>query len=232
MLIIAQARSKAYRKAYTRCSDELSGDVMGAKVAALKAALDTHGFDPLNEDECDDLDYCTVPGAAAPKDVGTRVFFSWVLTVILVIASVIVGRNAYQSELHSPENVDIQIVEKAQHFEPSAVYYINGRYVIELEYQIESEKLGVEYIEMKVHVSDKEGNELGTIRSSLSNLEIEKGEKAIVKTNMEDDKLEKDDFFAELYDAELKDLEFEFEIGTIRFSDGKSYNNKEYNKFS
>lgn len=228
MLIIAQASSKAYRKAYTKCSDELSGDVMGSKVAALKVALDAHGFDPLDEDECDDLDYCTVPGAAAPADLGLRLFISWALTVILVIASVVVGRDAYQSELHSPENVDIQIVEKTQQFEPSAVYYINGRYIIELDYQIESEKLGVEYIEMKVHVSDKKGNELGTVRATLSNLEIEKGEKAIIKASWEENNLNENEFFAKLYDMNLEDLKFEYEIGSIQFSDGKYYRNKDF----
>ena len=227
LLIIAQASSRAYERAYLKYSDQLSGDVMGSKVAALKAALDKHGFEPLDEDECDDLDYCTVPGAAPLKDRGARNILSWALAILLIIASAITGYLGYQSALHSPKNVDIQVVEKNQYFDADADFYINGCYVIELDYQIESEKLGVEYIEMKVHVYDKAGNELGTIRSTLSNLEIEQNETVTITTNLKEGQPDQNEFFTELYNAELKDLKFEFEIGSIKFSDGEYYTSKD-----
>ena len=225
LLILAMRSTKAYEQAYQDCSDTLSKDVMKAKVDELKAALEKHGYAPLSEAQSQTLDSHSVKGAEPPKSVGGGMkVLCWILTVALVIASfVVAGKNK-----HHARHVEVNVVEKTERYESDVSPYINGCYFIDLGYEIESDKLGIDYIEMKIHVFDEDGNELGYITSSLSDLGIEEDEPKVINTYLQENQPEKNAFFSAFYEAELEDLEFEVEIGSIRFEDGKYYHNDDY----
>lgn len=228
LLIKAKADSNKYAKKYKETSDSMSKDISQSKIEALKNALKKHGLEPLSRNDNKNVENFSVDGAKPLKSIGGRVAIAWVLTVILVIASIFTGFSAVKQNLHSPKHVNISVVDKEERYDPDASPYINGCYYIDLEYQINSEKLGVEYINVKVHITDKGGTELGVITSSLSYLDVQKGEDALVTTTLQENQPDENEFFTTLYQTDLSDLGFEFEINSIKFSDGEYYHSDEY----
>lgn len=230
-LIMAKKRSDSYYSEYQEWSDKLSKNIAQAKVAALKSALEKHGFEPLSGEHSNALDNSSVPGATPLKPIGGRVVLSWVLTAILVIISLFTAHSVYQENLHSPDNVSLEISEKTATYDPDASPYVNGCYYVNFICDIECDNIGVEYIEMRIHVNDDDGNELGTINSSLSNIGLEADDETQMTITLKENQPENDEFFKTLYNADISDLEFEFEIGSIQFDDGDYYHNDEYNQF-
>lgn len=231
LLIKAIADSNVYSKKYQECSDRLSRDITDSKISALKAALKKHGYKPLDKGLSDSLEEYSVPGAEELKPIKGRIVWSWILVAILSVVSIFNIYSMHRENLHSDKQVEVNVVSKDVEYDPDASPYINGCYYVYFDYEIEAKKTGVEYIELKVYVSDKNGNELGFIRSSLSDINVPAGEKVIITTTLEENQPEDNEFFTELYNADFSDLRFEYEIGSIRFSDGKYYNNEEYDKF-
>ncbi len=227
LLVKAMKDTARHREKYEEYSEYYSKNIGQAKVLALKEALETRGFEPMSESRSAELENYTVPGAAELKAKHGRVIFSWLLVVILTIFSFFV----YKGNLHSPKHVDIEVAGMAQRYDPEASPYINGCYYVELQYEIKAKRVGVEYIDLKVHITDKKGNEIGTVKSSLSDINAEKGKKTVIKTTLEENKPEENALFTALYEGELSDFRFEFEIGSISFSDGEHYYNDEYNQF-
>lgn len=230
-LLKAKKDSDKYSKKYEEYSDNLSKNVAESKIKALKAALEKHGFEPLSKELDSALEGTAVPGAKPLKSVKTRVVWSWILVVILTISSIFNINSIHKENLHSPKQVKINVVSKDAEYDPDASPYINGCYYVHFDYEIEAKKIGIEYMELKVYVSDKKGKELGFIRSSLSDINAEVGDKKIITTSLEENQPEKNEFFTALYNADFSDLKFKYEIGSIQFSDGKYYFNDEYNKF-
>lgn len=231
LLLKAKRDSDVYSKKYRECSDSLSKNIAESKVSALTAALERHGYAPLDKDLNDSLENCSVPGAKELKPIKSRVIWSWVLVVLLTIISVFGINSAFQKDLHSPKQVEINFVSKEAEYDPDASPYINGCYYVRFDCEIEAKKTGVDYLEFKVYVSDKKGNELGFIRSSFSDINADAGDKKVITTSLQENQPEKNEFFTKLYNADFSDLKFEYEIGSIRFSDGKYYYNDEYNQF-
>ncbi len=217
LLLKAKKDSDTYSKRYQGYSDYYSKNVAEAKATALKEALEKYGFEPQNTAAGEPEKIPDVPGAMPLKSIKGRVILSWVLSVILVIVSLFTANSVYQQNLHSPKQVDIAVVEKQAYYDPEGYYYI------ELGYEIETKKLGVEDIKLRVRVSDKKGKELGTINSTLSDLNIAKRDETIITTTLKESRPEKNAFFVELYERDLSELKFEIEIGSIDFSDGKHY---------
>ena len=153
------------------------------------------------------------------------------IVVIVAIAFVITIYSSYRNYLHSPKQMKIEVVGMETEYDPEASPYINGCYYIHLDYEIQAKKLGIEYIDLKVHVSEKGGEELGVIRSSLSYIDLEAHDEKVITTSWSENQPEKNDFFSELYDKDFSELEFEFEIGSIQFDDGKYYHNDDYDRF-
>lgn len=232
LLIAAKKASDKYRKKYKECSDALSKNVAEAKISALKTALQKRGYRPLSRELSKDLEGTSVPGAAELKSVKGRTVLSWILVIIFTIISVVKINSAHQAKLHSPEQVEIKVISKEVEYDPDAGSYINGCYYIYFDYEIEAKKTGVEYIELKVYVDDKDGNEIGYIRSSLSYINADPGDTKVITVSLEEHQPEKNEFFTELYNCDFSELEFRYEIGHIKFSDGKYYNNDEYDKFN
>ena len=87
--------------------------------------------------------------------------------------------------------------------------YINGCYYVHYEYEIEAKKTGINYIEFKLRIKDKKGNEVGFIKSSISDLNLDAGDEKVVTLSLEENQPEKNEFFTELYNADFKDYKYE-----------------------
>lgn len=231
LLLKAKKTSEAYHEEYNSCSNDLSNNVTESKVFALKSALEKHGFESTDNGLTDSLEICSVPGARALKPIKGRIILSWVLSIMLAIVSIFTINSVHQKNLHSPKQLKINVVNKEVEYDADASGYTNGCYYIHCEYEIEAKKTGIDYVELKVHVSDKKGNELGFIRSSLSDINADAGDKKFITTTLQENQPEQNEFFTALYNADFSDLKFEYEIGSIQFSDGKYYHNDEYNQF-
>lgn len=231
LLLMAKKDSEVYAKEYSACSDALTKDLADSKVAAIEEALKKRGYEPLGRDHGDIIGEVTVPTAKPLKPIQSRVFWCWALTILMTIISLFTCHSVYQNYLHSPKQMKIEVVGMETEYDPEASPYINGCYYIHLDYEIQAKKLGIEYIDLKVHVSEKGGEELGVIRSSLSYIDLEAHDEKVITTTWSENQPEKNDFFSELYDKDFSELEFEFEIGSIQFDDGKYYHNDDYDKF-
>lgn len=231
LLLKAKKGSENYRKEYQNYSDDLSKNVADSKVAALKVALENHNFEPLSQDLSNSLEGTSVPGAKALKPIKGRIAWSWVLSIILAIVSVFTIILAHQENLHSPKQLEISVVSKEVEYNPDASRYINGCYYIHYDYEIEAKKTGIDYIGFKLHIKDKKGNEVGFIKSSISDLNLDAGDEKVVTLSLEENQPEKNKFFTELYNTDFKDYKYEIEIGLIQFTDGKYYHNYKYDQF-
>ena len=231
LLLKAKKDSDVYSKKYRECSDSLSKNIAESKVSALTAALERHGYAPLDKDLSDSLENCSVPGAKELKSIKSRVIWSWVLSIILAIVSVFTINSAHQENLHSPKQLEISVVSKEVEYNPDVSPYINGCYYIHYDYEIEAKKTGINYIEFKLRIKDKKGNEVGFIRSSISDLNLDAGDEKVITLSLEENQPEKNEFFTELYNTDFKDYKYEIEIGSIQFTDGKYYHNDKYDQF-
>ena len=231
LLLKAKKDSDVYSKKYRECSDSLSKNIAESKVSALTAALERHGYAPLDKDLSDSLENCSVPGAKELKSIKSRVIWSWVLSTILAIVSVFTINSVHQENLHSPKQLEISVVSKEVEYNPDVSPYINGCYYIHYDYEIEAKKTGINYIEFKLRIKDKKGNEVGFIKSSISDLNLDAGDEKVVTLSLEENQPEKNEFFTELYNTDFKDYKYEIEIGSIQFTDGKYYHNDKYDQF-
>ena len=212
---------------YSKQIRGLKEDNIKLKYNQLKDVLAEKGYDPLTEGESDCFDEKKGGAEYAARHkkggvVGWAVL-GGILTAALIITSLIGGANANKARLHSPDQVTIALVNKTQEYDPDASPYINGCYYIYLEYQIGAGELGVDYIQFRTTVSDESGEELGSITTSLSTMNLDAGGEKSYETYLQENQPEKNQFFSSLYDAVYSDLSFEYEIITIQFSDGEYY---------
>ncbi|MBE6778979.1 MAG: hypothetical protein E7541_06300 [Ruminococcaceae bacterium] len=232
LLLRAKKSTEHYHKEYQALSDKLSANVAESKKAALQSALARHGFAPFEGSSEEDGDIPQVEGAKPLNPITGRVTLCWVLTILLAIVSLFKTYSVYQGYVHSASRVSVEVVDMVSSYDPDASPYINGCYYVELHYQIETDTLGVEYMDFKVHVEDDDGNELGTVRSTLSYMELEEDGETTITSMLKENQPEKNEFFTKLYNADFEDLSFTIEIGSIKFEDGEYYNNEDYDKFN
>ena len=102
-------------------------------------------------------------------------------------------------------------------------YRIYGNYYIHLDFEVTAKKVGVDYIDLIVYISDDDGDDLGYVTASLSGRTIEAGESRTITVSLDENQPEKNQFFTTLYNADFSDLNFEYEIRNISFDDGKYY---------
>ena len=216
-----------HNKKYSEKIRSLKEDNIKLKCNKLKDVLAEKGYDPLTEEESDCFDEKKGGAEYAARHkkggvVGWAVL-GGILTAALIITSLIGGANANKARLHSPEQVTIALVNKTQEYDPDASPYINGCYYIYLEYHIAAGEIGVDYIQFRTTVSDESGEELGSITTSLSTMNLDAGGEKSYETYLQENQPEKNQFFSSLYDAVYSDLSLEYEILSIGFSDGEYY---------
>lgn len=156
-----------------------------------------------------------------------------IATVILIIVSSVCGANAKSNALHSPEQFTVAITSKTQEYKENVSPYTNGCYYIYLTYDVTSKEIGAEYMQLQTTVYDKSGKEIGSLKTSLSDMNIDANAKKQYSTYLQDNQPERNNnqFFIKLYNAKYSELSFKTEILSIRFTDGKYWYSKNYNGF-
>lgn len=236
-LIYACVTNKKYNAEYQCCADKIALDFaktksqaqavhLQAKIDALNQALTSRGYatlgaaeTPVIDAQSDSVISKNLPKVAPPKSYKNKTIFCALLSAVLIISSLVVNNK----NLHSPKQVDIEIVNKMVAYDPDASPYINGCYYIHFDFKVEAKKTGVEYVDVIVYVNDKDGSNLGYVTASLSGLSIDARDSEIVTVSLKENQPEKNEFFTMLYNTDLDDLRFEYEIESIRFDDGKYY---------
>ncbi|MBR2043185.1 MAG: hypothetical protein IJ946_02475 [Clostridia bacterium] len=227
LLLKAKKDSDRYSKEYSEYSDSLSKNIAESKVSAIKAALEKHGFEPLSKNYSNSLEGSSVPGAKELPSIKGRVVLSWVLVIILTLICIFKINLIRIAGVHSPTAVNIDVIEKRVEYNPDVSPYVNGCYYVHFDYEITAKRIGVDYIELKINVSDKKGDELGYITSSFTDVNLDKGDKKTVTATLEENQPENNEFFTELYNADFSDLKFDCDIQTIKFSNGEYYYNQD-----
>lgn len=230
-------------KLYEKCAKKIAWDYarhaaggdaiyMTDKVEALEAALARENYAPLQKKERPVIDGVSdyavrkkLPDTVYADGYTGKLITGIILSVVLIITSLVVNNNL----LHSPKQMELDLVGKSVYFDPNQ--YANGCYYIDLDFEVSAKDNGVDYTEFKVYISQKDGDQLGYVRVTLSDMCIDAGEKKVFSVTLSENQPEDNKFFTDLYNAELSDLEFEFEIGNITFADSKRYHNDDYNEF-
>ena len=224
LLIKTKKDHDTYEREYKNCSDSFSKNISQSKLSALQKSLEKHGYEPLSQNFSQSFeDAASIPGAKKLPSVKNRFVWSWVLTVIMTIVSVFTLYSSYKKYMHSPKQVDVHVLSMETEYDPNASGYISGCYYIRFEYEITAKKTGIDYIDVRLNIKDKKGNELGYLTSSLSNINADPGDKKIMVITWEENQPESNEFFTQVYNADFSELQFSYEIGAIQFSDGEYY---------
>ena len=231
-LVAAIFLHSKYNKEYENCSRELTTNISNTKINELNKALRENGFDELNSFEAGRAQVNSIPSIKKPKSFKTRAIWCSILTGILIVASLINGSIVSRNNLHSPKQLNIAISGISHEYKENVSSYINGCYYIYINFDVEAKKTGIDYINLKVHVRDKSGNEIGVLKTSLEGLNIDSGSRKTIKSTWSENQPDKNAFFSKLYNAKFENLEFTYEIGSIQFTDGQYYFNRDYNEFS
>lgn len=244
LLICACLSNTISDKLYEKCAEKIALDYarhaaggeaiyMTEKVEALEAALAREHYAPLQKEERPAIDGVSdhavnrkLPRTVFADGYTGKMITGIVLCVVLIITSLVVNNRL----LHSPKQMELDLVGKSVYFDPDK--YVNGCYYIDLDFEVSAKNNGVDYTEFKVYISEKDGTELGYVRVTLSDMRIDAGEKKVIGVTLSENQPENNEFFTNLYNADLSNLEFEFEIGDITFTDHERYHNEDYNEFS
>ena len=235
----AHITNKNYNKEYKKCADDLALDYakhaaqgkamyLTEKLEALKKALERKNYPALSKEETPKIDGESdeviqkfIPKVEDAKKFTGKTVLGAILAIALIISSFVV----HDKQLHSPKQMDVELVGKSVYFDPDE--YMYGCYYIDLEFEVKAKKTGVDYTSLRVYISDKDGDEIVYVNASLSNMHMEPGDKKVVTVTLSENKPEDNAFFTELYNADLEDLEFEYQIDDIKFIDGKYYYGKD-----
>lgn len=228
-LVAAVVLHVQYDRAYIARIHSLTDDVAVTKMCALNKALQKYGYSALNQTEIKEFDYKdeakkVISGQKKSK-VKKWATFGTIATAVLIIVSLVSNKNATEAALHSPGQVEIVVADKTQEYQSNVPMYVNGCYFIYLDFEIAADEIGVEDMCFMLHVSDKKGKELGTIKTSLSYMDLKAGKTGTYTTEWKDNQPEQNnnEFFLKLYDTDFEDLVFTYEFEYIHFDDGKYY---------
>lgn len=226
-LVYAFLANKKYNQEYEECAKSLSSDIGAAKIKELNEALSKHRYQGLDQSEASLAEIKSAPATQKPKKFTAKVVICAILSVVLMISSFVVNNN----NIHSAKQVRVTVSGMSHEYKSDVSPYLNGCYYIYTDFKVDAKRTGVEYIQMKVHIKDKKGNELGVLKTSLEGMNLDAGESKTITTTWQENQPEKNNFFNQMYNINFDDLKFEIEIGSIQFDDGKYYFNKDYNEF-
>lgn len=232
-LVAAIVLHIVHDKKYSEKLRSLKEDNIKLKREELSRALSKVGYAPLNTAEEEYFNEKKGGKIYAlthqKKKVTGWAILGGVISVILIITSLIGGAAAEKERLHSPDQVRISLVSKTQEYnEDVSTYIYSGCYYVYTEFRISADEVGVDYIKYETTITDKQGKELGTITTALSDMKLGAGGTKTYKTYLEDYQPASDSLFLSLYEADYNDLTFSYKILSIRFSDGGFYNGEYY----
>lgn len=229
-------------KTYNGKVEALGSGIANAKRQEIDKALASAGYERLSAEESKHFD-SRINTSELTKEArrgsirkGPFIGFS-ILLVIIIIASLVIGvtvsNNKKSEALHTAEQFSIQVTSKTQEYNPNVSPYINGCYYIYFTYKVDSKEIGCEYMQVRTTIYDKNNKEIGTLKTSLENMNLDSNSSKSYTTYMQDNQPEKNNntFFIAVYNAKYSELRFETEIVAIQFSDGKYWHSESYNSF-
>ena len=206
--------------AYLNRLRELTENNIVLKKKELEKVLSSKGYKPLKPSEFDvTKKSAKFVNGHARKGPKVPTILCSIALVILIIVSFTISKKTKYNELHSAEQFDFKITQKTVNYDPYADYYINGCYYIKLTCEISAEDIGAKYASFKIYVYEY-GQQIGYINSTLDDMKLEKGETGKYVITISDNQPKKGEFFDKLYNSNLSDLVFEFEIQGLQFDDG------------
>lgn len=224
-------------KKYACRLKELTEDNNKLKKKELEVALGKKGYTALSSEEKEAFSAESASKTANHRNTrkgvkGKAIGFS-ILTAILIIASLICGSSFKNANLHSPDQVTIQITQKTQEYKSNVSPYVNGCYYVYFTYKVSANEIGIDNMQIRTTVY-KNGVEQGTINTSLEYMNLDAGATKTYSTYLQDNQPEANHntFFIALYNADSSDLTYKFEIRSIHFSDGQYYFSDNYNSFN
>ena len=144
-------------------------------------------------------------------------FILLIIACIALFRGIVLSVDAGKEAARDTSNIIITVTDKKSYYNEHESSYGNGYYHIDLTYSITNKtKVGWKYLQVIAHVYDKNGKSLGTINSDFGtaygplDLNLGVGETVTNKVSLKDN--QPDDFFAALYQYNLSDLKFEFDI--------------------
>ena len=233
-LVAAVIFNNKYNTEFNSTLDSLTIGITEAKKSALEEALVKNSFDKLSERESENFNSKTTSDNAryqsshkkVKDSVKVKAIWAGIATAILVIVCIVCGVRQADAALHSPDQLEIVIVEKNQEYKSYVSGYTNGCHYIYFDYEVEAKKVGVSDMTVVTYVYDKNtGEELGYITTSFSGMNLDAGATKTYSMEWHDNQPQKNNntFFLTVYDMDFEDLEFKHEFDYIHFDDGKYY---------
>ena len=206
---------------YTTLQRELKGNNVEQKAKALAEALPAMHLPPLTDSERNSYFNVERESDSYVADhvqnrVKLRAILGTIMTVILAIVSISGGVKEVKAKNHSPKQVTVELTELSSEQDG---YY--GYYYVYLKYNVSVKKYGIDDMKIKTYVYDKNGNEITTVTTSFSNMNLPEDSSKTITSELKSSGLS--DSFAKLYEGSLDTLEFKHEIEYIYFADGESY---------
>lgn len=154
------------------------------------------------------------------------------LAVVAMIAGLFLSGNARREKRHDPARIEAHLTAKKVEYHPDESPYTNGCYYIYFDVALTNNTAEtLDYVSILTTVRDKDGNELGTVRSEFGSvrayaeqsgvLSLASGHTVTKQTSLRDNS--PSDFFAVLYTTPFDELKFSCKIQSASFSDGYYY---------
>lgn len=157
---------------------------------------------------------------------------SIIAAVVLAVVGTITGFVVSSKVNHSAKKISFNVTSKRSEYKADVSPYINGCYYVYFTYEISSgSNVGIDYMQFVTYVK-KDGKDIGSIKSSLENMNLSPKTTKTYSLYLQDNQPEinNNTFFITLYNCELSNLTFSYDVLCINFSDGKYYFGDNYNK--
>ena len=157
---------------------------------------------------------------------------SIVAVAVLAVVGTITGFVVSSKVNHSANKISFNVTSKRSEYKADVSPYINGCYYVYFTYEISSgSNVGIDYMQFVTYVK-KGGKDIGSIKSSVENMNLSPKSTKTYSLYLQDNQPEinNNTFFITLYNCELSELTFSYDVLCINFSDGKYYFGHNYNK--
>lgn len=152
------------------------------------------------------------------------------LSTLLLVVAIIAGIYGYgassiaeKAAARDVNDIGLKIVERKCYYNADESPYINGRYHIELTYEIKNgTKATLGWVQIKTHVYDKSGVQIGTLNTEFggyygSSMSLKAGDTIKLVTDFAEHQPGNNQFFVDFYETPVKDLRFEYEVTEANF---------------
>ena len=134
------------------------------------------------------------------------------------------SKRADNERAHSIKRILVKLESKRVSYSAEERGYWNGVYHITLNYSVQNNaKAAISSFELETYVYDKDGKQLGTVRTSFSGLNLQPGSSTELQTTISDGVPVSDTFFISLYEIDLSIFQIEYKITGVNYKDGSFY---------